>query len=209
MEFKLYESLGAGGSAQGVCVGGATDDCVWSETRTGVNQVRVKSGYLTVHLGDISGFPSTISWDQNIYLTMNIYNPTTTNWDGEMTPRLKLTSVPFAFAAKQLSTNVGAHTGTLSFASSLTNNPDITLPNMAGTNNLLLQSGTTVLSQGSVPFVDATGRLTQDNSNFFFGDTNNRMGVGNAQPNSALDLRGALTVHGVAAHTVRPSGHRR
>ena len=192
VEFKLYD-VPSGGTA------------LWTETYTGGDEVEVKSGYLTVRLGSLQTFPNTISWDQDLYLTMNIYNPDLAAWDGEMNPRLKLTAVPFAFAAKQLSTKVGANDGTLGF-SSVTNNPDILLPNIAGTNNVLLQSGTSVLTQGSVPFVDATGRLTQDNSSFFFDDTNNRLGVGNANPTTVLDISGALTQRGLAsAPTLAPS----
>ncbi len=147
VEFKIYDSLAAGASAQGVCVGGVTDDCLWRETRTAANKVTVKSGYLSVYLGQVTALPTTINWDQDLYLTMNIggtaVGPT---WDGEMTPRLKLTAVPYAMSAGQLAKASGANTGTLSF-NTIANNPVITLPDATGTVALL---------QGAQTFTGAT-----------------------------------------------------
>ena len=66
----------------------------WTETQS----VTVKAGYLSVYLGSSTPFPGTIDWSQAQYLTMNV------NGDGEMTPRLKLTAVPYAFRAAQADT---------------------------------------------------------------------------------------------------------
>ena len=178
IEFKIYDSLGAGSSAQGTCVGGVTDDCVWVETRTGANQVTVKNGYFSVALGDVTAFPS-INWDQELYLTMNIGGTGSPSYDGEMTPRIKLTSVPYAFqanTARQLEVLDSGFTGNLSF-DSLTADRNILLPNASGT--LLLNStgfaqngnsfgATAVLGTNdtqSLAFeTDGTTRLTIDTS---------------------------------------------
>ncbi len=102
VEFKLY-NVATGGSA------------LWTETRlnSATQGVRVVNGYLSVNLGAITAFPSTIAWDQNMYVTMNIGGTTAgaPTWDGEMNPRLKLTAVPYAFQAKfagQLQVSNGA-----------------------------------------------------------------------------------------------------
>ena len=50
---------------------------------------------------------------------------------------------------------------------------------------------TTALTLGSVPFIGASGALTQDNSNLFFDDTNNRLGIGTASPTTPLDVFGS------------------
>jgi hypothetical protein len=50
---------------------------------------------------------------------------------------------------------------------------------------------TTALTSGSVPFIGASGALTQDNSNLFFDDTNNRLGIATATPTTALDVFGS------------------
>ncbi len=129
VQFKLYEG--------GTTSGGGTN--VWTETRlnSATHGVRVANGYLTVNLGDITSFPGTINWDADLFLSMNIGGTTTgvPGWDGEMTPYLKLTSVPYAFQAQraeQLSQLQGANTGTLNF-DTLTADQDILLPNESGT----------------------------------------------------------------------------
>jgi hypothetical protein len=50
---------------------------------------------------------------------------------------------------------------------------------------------TTALTQGSVPFIGASGALSQDNDNFFWDDTNNRLGIGTKLPTTALDVFGS------------------
>jgi hypothetical protein len=77
VEFKMY-TASSGGSA------------VWTETRTGSDKVRVVNGYLTVNLGSVTAFGSTMPWDQQLYLTMNIGGTGSPSWDGEMNPRILL-----------------------------------------------------------------------------------------------------------------------
>jgi hypothetical protein len=52
------------------------------------------------------------------------------------------------------------------------------------TNSLTVTSLTT----GSVPFVGTAGLITQDNPNFFWDDTNNRLGIGTTTPLGILHL---------------------
>jgi hypothetical protein len=49
----------------------------------------------------------------------------------------------------------------------------------------------TSLTTGSVAFVGAAGLMTQDNANFFWDDTNNRLGLGTITPSAKLDIHGA------------------
>lgn len=51
-------------------------------------------------------------------------------------------------------------------------------------------TGATAFTAGSIVFSNGT-ILTQDNSNLFWDDTNNRLGIGTATPGNALDLQGA------------------
>jgi hypothetical protein len=78
VDFNLY-NVSSGGTTQ------------WTETQS----VQVKAGYLSVYLGKVTPFPGTIDWGQEQWLTMNV------NGDGEMSPRLKLTAVPYAFRSGQ------------------------------------------------------------------------------------------------------------
>lgn len=45
-----------------------------------------------------------------------------------------------------------------------------------------------LMTPGSVFFADADGRASQDNANLFWDDTNNRLGVGTATPQTDLDI---------------------
>lgn len=120
IEFKLY-SASSGGSA------------LWTGTFIDTNgvtagndyRVRVSHGYLSVQLGDPvtysnAGnpvFPSTINWDQQLWITMNVGGTTqiaSPTWNGEMSPRLALTAVPYALRAGQLATGTGSLQSTLS-----------------------------------------------------------------------------------------------
>ena len=53
------------------------------------------------------------------------------------------------------------------------------------------------LTSGSVLFSNGT-TIVQDNANFFWDDTNNRLGLGNAAPTTTLDITGTFKVSGTA-----------
>lgn len=53
---------------------------------------------------------------------------------------------------------------------------------------------TSSLTQGSVVFAGAAGLLSQDNSNFYWDDTNNRLGLGLTNPNQQLEMTGNFRV---------------
>ena len=87
---------------------------LWSETYYDTNgtgegqdhRVQVRGGYLSVKLGSREPFLDLIDWSQNLYLTMDIGGTTHTAtpdapsvWDGEMSPRIQLTAVPYAISA--------------------------------------------------------------------------------------------------------------
>ena len=50
---------------------------------------------------------------------------------------------------------------------------------------------TTALTTGSVPFIGASGALTQDNTNFFWDNSNKRLGINTNTPTGALDVFGS------------------
>ena len=79
VSFNLYTAA-SGGSA------------VWNEVHSSLT---VKNGYLSVYLGSVDNDLDTLDWGQQYWLTMNV------NGDGEMNPRLRLTSVPYAFRSGQ------------------------------------------------------------------------------------------------------------
>ncbi len=141
VEFKLY-NVATGGTAE------------WTETRTTGNLVPVKAGYLSVHLGDVTAFPGSIDWTQQHWLTMNIGgNAGSPTWDGEMTPRIQLTAVPYAFAATQaakaltLEKNTGSFTGTVDFSTLTADRkflfPDTSLATTASPGTICVYNGGT------------------------------------------------------------------
>ena len=200
IEFKLY-SASSGGSAEwtedytynsgtGSCSGPlGGNDC----------RVRVANGYLTANLGSATAFPGTINWNQQQWLTMNIGGTVTTGsfptmGDGEMSPRLLLTAVPYAFQAGQLGTTSGANVATLSFTTP-TGTDAILLPDASGT--VCLQSAAAcgfALSTGSsAAFVQggnsfgAQGVLGTNDTNSLAFRTNNANRL-------VLDTSGNLTL---------------
>ena len=160
VEFKLYDATTGG-------------TLLWTETRdynggAPDHRVRVANGYLTVNLGDTTSFPANMPWDQQLYLTMNIGGTGTSNsWDGEMSPRLKLTAVPYAFNAKtasQLITTASGISSTLTLQAPTGGNQIFQIPDQgaAGTYTLLTgaaASGSYIQLQGTTPGTPQTGNF--------------------------------------------------
>jgi hypothetical protein len=76
----------------------------------------------------------------------------------------------------------GSGSGTLTLQAQSAASGTLTLPNGPGT----LLSVTATLTQGSVVFAGASGVLSEDNANFFWDDTNNRLGLGTVTPATQL-----------------------
>jgi hypothetical protein len=55
---------------------------------------------------------------------------------------------------------------------------------------------TTTFTSGSVVFAGASGVYSQKNSNLFWNNTDNRLGINTSTPSQALDVVGAATVSG-------------
>ncbi|HEX4774701.1 MAG TPA: hypothetical protein VH234_04240 [Candidatus Saccharimonadales bacterium] len=187
VEFKLHSSLSSSGGGQGTCSG----DCLWMEDYTynsgsgGTDvRARVVDGYLTVNLGSITAFPGTINWDQQLWLTMNIGGTTGSGaitWDGEMSPRLQLTAVPYAFRAQQLALLTGSNESTLGWASQTTAN-NLVLPNEGGT--LCVQGSTNcnfAPTSGSANYIQNTTSAQTANFNI----------TGSGTIGSSLTVQGA------------------
>ena len=149
IEFNLY-TVSAGGTTQ------------WTETHTnsGTNPITLKYGYLSVNLGDSTTgtvFPSTINWDQEQWLGMTVRGTGScafgacTPTDSEMSPRFKLTAVPYAFKA---GTALGVSSNPTSTASTNSNTVAITTGNATGTTsnsgNLTLDTGTATQTTGTI-----------------------------------------------------------
>ncbi|HEU0050708.1 MAG TPA: hypothetical protein VFQ60_01475, partial [Patescibacteria group bacterium] len=75
--FRLYDAS-SGGSP------------LWTEIQPNIS---VDQSYFSVQLGAITPFPSSVNFNQQLYLTTDV------NGDGEMTPRIPINTVPYAYTA--------------------------------------------------------------------------------------------------------------
>jgi hypothetical protein len=148
IQFNIY-SVSSGGST------------LWTETRdynggSPDNRVRVVNGYLSVNLGTIDSLAdeTDINWEDDTWLGMTVRGSTQcafgscTPADTEMTPRIKLTAVPYALVAgnvKSSSTNS---------ASTHSENITISSGNALGatstSGSILLDSGTATGTAGTI-----------------------------------------------------------
>ena len=93
----------------------------------------------------------------------------------------------------------GATSGTVTLQSDATASGTLTLPNGNGT----VLASAAALTQGSVLFAGASGVIAEDNANFFWDDTNNRLGLGTATPGTQFyvskNAASAISAVGYAA----------
>lgn len=128
---------------------------------------------------NISNWNTAYGWGNHAtagYLTSETYTGTVTSVSGTGTVNgITLTGTVTSSGSLTLG-------GTLSNVS-LTSQVSGTLPVGNG------GTGTaTAFTAGSVVFAGASGVYTQDNANFFWDDTNNRLGIGTNSPSNKLDL---------------------
>ncbi len=148
MQFNLY-SVSSGGTT------------LWTESRlnNATQGVTLKNGYFSVDLGSITSFPGTINWDQELWLGMTVRGTgscvfgSCTPTDAEMTPRFKLTAVPYAFKA---GTALAVASNNTNAASTNSNNVSITSGNAAGatsnSGNITIDAGTATQTAGTLLF---------------------------------------------------------
>jgi hypothetical protein len=79
---------------------------------------------------------------------------------------------------------------------------EVTIP---GGSSLAIGTAITSATAGSVLFVGAAGVLAQDNANFFWDDTNNRLGLGLTAPLDRLHIEGTLRGVGQASSVLTGS----
>lgn len=165
IQFNIYQD--GDGQSVGNTTGSPSGSLLWTESHlnNGGQGVRVVNGYLSVQLGSITAFGSSIDWNQDrLWLSMNVGDtaPTCTPFssctpDGEMTPMKRLSSTPYALNSGLLGGLSSANflqlaQGVQTDASTSTNSIYI---NKTGTGNLvtLQASGTdafTISNTGNI-----------------------------------------------------------
>jgi hypothetical protein len=165
IEFKIYQD--GDGQTVGNTTGTPVGTVKWTESHMNANSqgILVKNGYMSVQLGSVTPFGSSVDWNQDtLWLSMNIANTNTTcspfsacSPDGEMTPMKRLSSTPFSLnsgllnglsSAQFLQLAQGVQTDTALNTSSI-------YVNKTGTGNLLQLQG----DGNDVLTVDKTGDI--------------------------------------------------
>ncbi len=151
-----------------------SDLTIIGDPLTGVSKKITLSQMASLFTGTVEEYPSFASFPL-VGVADTIYIATDTNilyrWDtslsayAELSPNI-VTSLVFSDA--------NGFDGTISLVGSVAT---LTI--------------TTALTTGSVPFIGASGALSQDNANLFFDDTNNRLGINTNSPTTALDVFGS------------------
>lgn len=204
IEFKIYDAA-SGGSV------------LWTETRTGGNRVRVANGYLTVNLGSVTAFPSTIDWSEQRWITMNIGGTGSPSWDGEMTnagTRMILTAVPYAFKADKANTALNVASDATNTASTNSSGVSIQSGNATGTTsnsgNISIDAGTATGTAGTISLgaanasqlllgraglnvavqggLNVAQNLAVDTSTLYVDAANNAVGIGTNAPTAGFQL---------------------
>lgn len=134
-----------------VCTSGANNDAIWRESKS----ITTTDGVFQTNLGDTASLPGSIDFNtDNIYLGVNF------NANGQMSPLIRFTAVPYAFNAEKVSgLSVTNTTGTLtvpngeviSFGGSFTTTAsnDLTLTTTGTTDVTLPTTGTLATLAGS------------------------------------------------------------
>lgn len=161
--YNFLLCLYATASPATACTAGANNDAVWRESKS----LTVTDGVFQTALGDTTALPGSVDFNtDNIYLGVNF------NSNGQMTPLIRFTAVPYAFNADKVhGLTVTDTTGTLtvpngktiSFADafSTTGAFPLTLTSTAST--------TATLPSGTITLADTT--TTQTLTNKTIGST--------------------------------------
>lgn len=109
IQFKIYQD------GTGTAVNNPGGTLKWTENYVnngGTSGVKVTNGYMSVNLGSVTPFGTSVDWNQDtLWLSMNIaglstgcstFNSGPCTADGEMTPMKRLTSTPYALNAGML-----------------------------------------------------------------------------------------------------------
>lgn len=212
IEFKIYQD--GDGKTVGNTTGSPAGVLKWTEDYLNVNSkgVMVKNGYMSVQLGSVNPFGSSVDWNQStLWLSMNIGNTnasctpfTSCGADGEMVPMKSLSSVPFSLNSGMLgglssSQFVQLAQGVQTEAGTNTNSIFI---NKTGTGNFInLQASAidvfTLSNTGNISFgANADHSIAVNTSSASTAGKNLNLSAGNAGTGASALSGGTLALQG-------------
>lgn len=110
IQFNIYQD--GDGLTVGNTTGSPAGSLLWTESHLNANSqgVRVVNGFLSVQLGSVTPFGSSIDWNQDtLWLSMNIGNTngsctpfSSCSPDGEMVPMKRLSATPYSLNSGRL-----------------------------------------------------------------------------------------------------------
>jgi len=156
IQFKIYQD------GSGTAAGNPDGTLKWTETYinngSATGAVEVKNGFLSVNLGSLTPFGTSVDWNQDtLWLSMNVAGPSAgcTTFgsgscaaDGEMLPMKRMTATPYAINSSQLG---GVDASGYIRSSTTTQSGDINISGSARASTI--QGSTSVLT----PMIDTAG----------------------------------------------------
>ena len=205
VQFNLY-NVSSGGTS------------LWTETylNSGGQGIVTKNGYLTTSLGSLNSFPGTIEWDEELWVGLTIRGTGSCAFgacspaDSEMTPRMKVTAVPYAFRSAEtglLKTINGVNVSTLSLANPTIGSQDFVIQDQAaaGTYTVaILNGGAQTFT--SVNTFSAAGVALAVTNNATIGGTLGVTGLTTATGGLTTGPSSTLTVGGATVNTTYAVG---
>jgi hypothetical protein len=172
----------------------ATSTAEWTEELTGANQVQVTNGLFSVMLGSTTPLTG-VDFNQTLYLGVEIGGTSTPAWDGEMSPRKILGTVPAAFVANYAETAGAASSSDEALA----------LGGVASSSFLRSDEADTMEATSSSPILSVIQNGAGAIARFFSGVTevftilnNGNVGVGTSTPSADFAVAGDMLVTGTS-----------
>jgi hypothetical protein len=166
----------------------ATSSALWTESLTGSQRVQVTNGLFSVMLGSSTPLTS-VDFNQPLYLAVEVGGTSTSpTWDGEMSPRKIIGTVPAAFEARRLEG--------LSSSSLLRSDEADTMA--ATSSNTIL----TVIQGGA----GAIARFFSGVTEVFTIGANGNVGVGTSTPSQEFTVVGDARITGAIFDGSNASG---
>lgn len=188
VEFKIYQD------GTGTAVGNPGGTLKWTESRlnSAGHGVMVKNGYMSVELGSVTPFGTSIDWNQDtIWLSLNIGNTSTACStfsscapDGEMVPMKRMSASPYALNAAKLG---GYDASTFLRSSTILQPANIAIQGPSPSDTVMLVQG------ASAQTADILQARLGNGSLAFNVTSSGNIGIGNAGTGgSKLDVSGSI-----------------